>query len=133
MHEEVLRRFFEGEASAAELAHDLEGALVSDNPGLTRHPIVDMTQAFEVQPHHLVRVCDAALQGEIQVSLLEAIGFCLVSSDAFHWDGSAPEGGRVAAVVYDWSAPEINYPLTSPNIRAWRSRLRGEEARFEAL
>ena len=133
MHEDVLRQFFESEASAVELAQDLEGALVSDGPGLTRHPIVDMTDAFEVQPHHLVRVCDAILNGEIQPGLLEAIGFCLVASDAFHWDSSSPEGGRVADVVCDWSAPEINYPFTLPNIRAWRSRLLGEEARFEAI
>jgi hypothetical protein len=78
-------------------------------------------------------VCNAVLEGEIQAGFLEAIGFCLVSSDAFHWDGSSPQGGRVAEVVYDWSAPEINYPLTPPNVRAWRSRLHGEEARFEAL
>jgi hypothetical protein len=131
VHEDVLRQFFEGVASAADLARDLEGALVPDGPRVTRHPIVDMVGDFEVQPHHLVRVCDAVLDGGIQPGLLEAIGFCLVASDAFHWDGDSPEGGRVAEVVYDWSAPEINYPLTHPNVTAWRRRLLGEEARLE--
>ena len=104
MHEDVLRQFFEGGASAADLAHDLEGALVADGPSVTRHPIVDMVGAFEVQPHHLVRVCEAVLDGAIQPALLEAIGFCLVASDAFHWDSDSSDGGRVADVAYAWSA-----------------------------
>jgi hypothetical protein len=132
VHEELLRQFFEGAAPGSRLARDLEGALVPDGLQLTRHPIVDMVEDFEVQPHHLVRVCDAVLNGEIEPGLLEAIGFCLVSSDAFHWDGGSMEGERVAEVVYDWSASEINYPLTLPNVRAWRGRLLREEVRFEA-
>jgi len=132
VHEDVLRQFFEGGASAADLAHDLEGALVADGPSVTRHPIVDMVGAFEVQPHHLVRVCEAVLDGAIQPALLEAIGFCLVASDAFHWDSDSSDGGRVADVAYAWSAPEINYPLTHPNVGAWRRRLLGEEVSFEA-
>src|SRR6266850_231968 len=100
MHEDVLRTFFKGEASAAALARDLEGALVLDGPSMTRHPIVDMVGDFEVRPHHL--------------------GFCLVASDAFHWNGDSPEGGRVAEVAHDWASPEINYPLTVSNVAAWR-------------
>jgi hypothetical protein len=65
VHADVLRQFFEGVASPAELAHDLEGAVVSDSPGVTRHPIV-VVGAFEVQPHHLVRVCDAAFASSPQ-------------------------------------------------------------------
>ncbi len=131
MHEEVLRRFFEGAAETTDLTRDLHGALVPDGSGVTRHPIVDMAEQFEVRPTHLVKVCDAVLGGSVQIELLEAIGFCLVASDAFHWDTDSPEGERVAEVAYDWSAPEINYPLTLPNVVAWRRRLLGEGARFE--
>jgi hypothetical protein len=131
MREEILRRFFEGAAEATDLARDLQGALAPDGPGMTRHPIVDMAEEFEVRPIHLVKVCDAVLDGSVQAELLEAIGFCLVASDTFHWDTDSPAGERVADVACDWSAPEINYPLTLPNVAAWRRRLLGEEARFE--
>jgi hypothetical protein len=90
-----------------------------------------MAEEFEVRSTHLVKVCDAILDGSVHAELLEAIGFCLVASDAFHWDTVSPDGERVADVAYDWSAPEINYPLTLPNVAAWRRRLLGEEARFE--
>ena len=132
MHEDVLRQFLEGRASTADLAGDLQGALASDGPEMTRHAIVDMVGTFEVQPHHLVRVCDAVLDGAIPLSFLQAIGFCVVTSAAFHWDGDSPEGDRVANVAYDWSAPEINYPLTQRNVAAWRRRLLGEEVSMEA-
>jgi|SRR5262250_2149487 len=131
MHEEILRSFFEGVVEEPLLARDLDGALVRDGSRVTRHPIVDMAEAFEVLAAHLVRVCNAVLRGSLQVELLEAIGFCLAASDAFHWDSSSPEGERVAAVVYEWSAPEINNPLTLTNVAAWRRRLLGEEPRFE--
>ena len=72
------------------------------------------------------------LDGAIQLALLEAIGFCVVASDAFHWGVGSPEGDRVSAVAYEWSAPEANYPLTHPNVGAWRRRLLGEEATFGA-
>ena len=131
MHEEVLRRFFEGVADPSDLARDLHGALVPDGPDVTRHPIVDMVEEFEVQPCHLVKVCDAVLDGSVSVDSLEAIGFCLVASDAFLWDSNSPGGERVADVAHDWSAPEVNYPLTLTNVAAWRRCLLGEEACFE--
>ena len=131
MHEDVLRTFLEGEASAAALARDLEGALVPDGPSVTRHPIVDMVGDFEVRPHHLIRVCDAVLGGAVKPGLLEAIGFCLVASDAFHWNRDSPEGGRVAEVAHDWASPEINYPLTAANVATWRRRLLGEDVSLE--
>lgn len=71
------------------------------------------------------------LDDAVQPEFLEAIGFCLVASDAFHWNTDSPEGARVADVAIDWSAPDSNYPLTHTNVAAWRRRLLGEEARFE--
>jgi len=84
VQEDVLRRFFKGEIGTATLAVDLAGALVPKGEETTFHPIKDMDVEFEVQPEHLVRVCDAVLSGGLQPEHLKATGFCLVTSDHFH-------------------------------------------------
>jgi hypothetical protein len=45
-----------------------------------------MTEAFEVHPHHLVRVCDTVLGGGIQRGSLEASAFAL--SRQMHFTGT---------------------------------------------
>lgn len=130
MHEQVLREYFSGSTSAAELRRDLEGALVRTSAHVTRHPIVDMSDDFEVRPEHLIRVCDAVLAGELAPDALAAIGFCLVASDCFFWDGDTPEDERVANAAYDWSAPEVNYALTLTTVAKFRHRLATGESTF---
>ena len=123
MHERLLRDFFLGAASAGELSRDLQGSLAPSGHQMTRHPIVDMDEDFEVHPEHLVRLCDAVLADEVEPWMLKPVGFCLVASDRFWWDGDTEEGERVANAALDWSSPEINYPLTSAKVAKFRRRL----------
>jgi hypothetical protein len=123
MHESVLRDYFTGETDAAALRADLSGAVVATGPRSSSQHIVDMTADFELRPEHLVRLCDAVLSGELEPDDLEAIGFCLVASDHFIWDGDLPPGDVVAETVHDWSAPEINHKLTPDTVRKFRERL----------
>ena len=122
MREIVLRQFFEGNASDDELARDVAGSLKRHGNGVTVH-IERMDGEFHVQTPHLIRVCDAVLSGGLDPNDLVAIGFALQASDAFTWDGSSEDGERVAETAADWSAPEINFPLTIENVRGWRSYL----------
>src|SRR5688500_7221554 len=85
MHEEVLKQFFVGEAGSKTLADDLLGSVVEAG-GVTSHSITDMQNDFEVLPEHLMRLCDAVLNGEIDPKYLEAIGFCILASDHFEYD-----------------------------------------------
>jgi hypothetical protein len=107
---------------ARELAEDLTVSLV-EKPGITYHPIKDLHEAFEVRPRHLIRVCDAVLDGEVEAKYLAAIGFCIVASDYFRYDTDAPEGELVGETVRDWSEPRVSYPLTIENVRKFRERL----------
>jgi len=131
VHEVALKQFFEGSAPATELARDLQSAMQSTVCGSIRQPIVDMEGEFAVRSEHLVRICDAVLEGLIPPASLQAAGFCLVASDAFHLDTDSLDRELVARVVHEWSAPEINYPLTVRNVSEWRRMLCGEEARLE--
>ena len=126
--EDVLRSFFEGTTDAGQLAADLVGTITRE--GEVLHQLIeDMAGEFTVEPRHLVRVCDGFLDGHLDAEAVEAIGFCLVSSDSFEWEGDSPEGGRVAEVAHDWSAPEINFAVTEENVTQWRNYLQGAGGR----
>jgi hypothetical protein len=125
MREEILKRFFVGEVGTDVLAADLDGSMV-EGRDTTRHYIEDFEASeedFEVQPKHLVSICDAVLNGGIEAQHLRIIGFCIVGSDTFKYDTDVPEGDLVGETVLDWSAPEANYPLTIENVRKFRERL----------
>jgi hypothetical protein len=122
MHEEILRRFFQGELDAATLAEDLVGFMVT-SANITKHPIEEMSKSFQVWPEHLTLLCDAVLSGEIDPKHLQSIGFCIIASDNFEYDPDTSEGDLVDDIVSAWSVPEINYPLTAENVKKFREWL----------
>ena len=122
MHEAILCDFFTGNTDAQSLAEDLHATIDSDGM-ITRYSIVDMTGEFTVTTTHLMSVCDAILEGDIQPTVLRAIGFCLIASNAFEWDADTTDGERVAEICNHWSAPEINFPLTIENAEKWKQYL----------
>jgi hypothetical protein len=129
MREEILKQFFTGDLSAKILAEDLMGSMITKGD-MTKHPIEDMDEGFQVWPEHLIRLCDAVLRREIEPKYLQSVGFCLVASDHFEFDTDTPEGDLVGETAYDWSAPEINYPLTVANVEKFRQRLVSGEDPF---
>ncbi len=124
MREQKLRDFFEGKASAAELARDVRGS-TSTSGILSKVSIEDMAESFTVSSAMAMRLCDAVLSGDLPAADLRTIGFALRASDKFEWDGD--EDDVLAEVISDWSAPEINYPLTTENVRRFRAWLAREE------
>jgi len=122
MHEAVLKRFFLGEVSAHMLAADLDGSMI-EGRDTTRHVIEDMRGEFEVRPEHLVSVCDAVLSGAFEARYLKLIGFCIAASDNFGYNTDTAEGSLVGETILDWSAPEVNYPLTIESVHKFRERL----------
>src|SRR3954470_21051938 len=121
MREQVLRQFFEGKATAAELARDIAGSTKKTSPIFSVISVEDMDEDFTVTADMAVALCDAVLKGDLPADALHTIGFALVASDRFQWDGDKDE--VLADVVGDWSCPEINYPLTVENAQRFRSWL----------
>jgi hypothetical protein len=123
MRERVLRDFFEDKATVAELAQDVANSISQKSQKVSVVSIEDMDDEFTVTAAMLVRLCDVVLQGELEPDALHSIGFALMASDAFCWDGD--EDDVLANVIGDWSCPEVNYPLTPENVkrfRAWLTR-----------
>lgn len=123
MRESVLHDFFVGNVDDDVLNNDLSGSSQRTTANKVDVQIEDEEGEFEVLPEHLVRVCDAALLGRLDVDNLATIGFCLAASDYFTWDTDSEGGRRVAETVFDWSAPEINFALTLENIDKFKTRL----------
>jgi len=123
MRESILRDFFRRRASTSELKADLAGTLVQKSSDVSHQYVEAMESEFKVSPEHLVHLCDAVLSGDLDATELKAIGFCIVSSDHFHWEADTPMGERVAETAYDWSSPETNYRLTIETVRKFRKRL----------
>jgi hypothetical protein len=123
MKEIVLRGFFEGSVDVRALVIDLTHTV--ETAGKTSHyRIEDMDGQFQITAEHLVRLCDAILDGQLDPKALETIGFCLVASDSFHWDTDQEDGNIVAQTCFEWSEPRINYALTVDNVRKFRKRLK---------
>jgi hypothetical protein len=117
MREIVLRYFFEGYASAAELAAEARGARVREGPEqgphVYRFRVERMARDFEVSPGHLVGLLDAVASGELTVEVAHVVCDWLDGgNEHFLWDADTPDGERVANALFWLGNPEINYPLT---------------------
>ena len=126
MQAAILRKFFMGEVSVLELAADLTG----QTNGTIKHlgTFAELLEDFSVTPRHLIALCDAVLKNDLDPSLLEVVGSCMLTSDYFKWCSGTPLGNLVAVTLYNWSSPEVNYALNHDTVAKFRHRLlTGEE------
>jgi hypothetical protein len=123
MHAEILKAFFLGQATAAQLSRDLDVVWESSGTNSRRFVFQDLDNDFEVHSDHLVRVCDAVLAGEIEAPKLEGVGAALFTSDHFTWGEDGPEAERVAQTVSEWVDPEVNFDLNLETTAKFRHRL----------
>ena len=130
MHAAVLRDFFLGRVSGEELAADLAGTTERVGFDSYRHHMTDLDEDFPVVSAHLVRLCDSVIAGAVPAEALADVGFGMIASDHFLWDTDSPDGNRVGNTLYDWSSPEINFPLNTRTVAKFRHRLLTGEDTF---
>lgn len=121
MREETIAAFLVGQMDAAPLNSEALQSIRRHDEVRTAIAITDMHRPFALSRVHVIRLCDAAIEGSIEEDALNAIAFALIATDHFEW-----EDDIIAEVLADWSAPEINYPLTPATISMHRSWLAGE-------
>lgn len=124
MDETVLKDFFLGKASSADLANDLQDEIRQLGQTFQTFYVRDLVQEFRIDRMMLVKLLDAVLAGELQAAALEPIGFALYTSDRFEWE----EDDVISNVLTDWSAPQINYPLTLENMERFKRWLLATES-----
>jgi hypothetical protein len=119
MRETILRDFFLGNVTGSALAQDVAGSKKQIGPINWIVQIEDMEGELEVTRPMLVALCDAVLAQQFPTEQLSTVGFALIASDKFTWDGEDVVGG----VIHDWSCPEVNYPLTLDNVTRFKNWL----------
>lgn len=125
--ESTLRGFFLDEVTATELRERVASCV--EHLNATEHVVHlrrDLSADFPVTRSHLLKLCQSALDGDLPPDALPIIAFALHATDHFLWDSDEDE--VLAAVLSDWSAPEICYPLTTPNLKRFQRWLLGTEA-----
>ena len=130
MRAALLRDFFLGRVAGEELARDLAGTTERVGFDSYRHHMTDLEEDFAVESAHLIRLCDAVLAGAVPAEALADVGFGMIASDHFLWDTDSPEGELVGNTLYDWSGPEINFPLNAKTVAKFRHRLLTGEDTF---
>ncbi len=123
MNESILKDYFLGLIDESRLYEDLKDSVVQTSFDVITHYVNPMDVDFQVEPAHLVRLCDAVLSERFDARHLEIIGHCLVASEHFFWDEGTKPGNMIAETAYDWASPEINYPPTVGNVVKFRERL----------
>ena len=123
MKESLLQAFFNGSASAASLAEGLSDVVGRGELTAGRNLILDLGGEVGVSAGNLVQLCDAHISGDIDSDDLKAVARFIIAAQHFNCDNATPGGELVAQVLHQWSAPEINYPLTGSNITRYRAGL----------
>ena len=120
MREEELRRYFMGEASVNQLVKDISGSVVKTDDLRSEIRIADMHGSFSLQRDHVIRLCEAFLDGALTPEALNTVAFALQASDAFEWEDEV-----ISEVLSDWSAPEVNFELNAETLNMHRDWLLG--------
>ena len=133
MTEQALKDFFENKIDASTLATDLKGSQTPTGRDSTHITVGQLEEEveFSITTDHLVKLCDAVLEGYLQLIDLNTIGFSMMFSDIFVWNGEEDEGRIVSEAIFAWDNPEIDYDLTTENVRKWKHYLTTGESLFD--
>jgi hypothetical protein len=134
VREIVVQRFFEGEATAQELAADAAHAFDrhTDSAGtvFSQLKAEPSDRDSPVAARDIIKLVEATENGEISLDALDAICFCIEASDHFTWDTDTPDGERVSRSLFWLGTPEVNYPLTESVLAKVKHYLRTGEETF---
>lgn len=123
IQENTIRRFFSGEVPPEALAIETNFAVAKIGEFYSEVMIEDMDVDFKVSRIHLLMLCDAGISRRLSAKALSAVAFTVLASDRFHLDA---DDEVVVEVLYDWSAPETNYPIDANTLEMNRRWLSGE-------
>ncbi len=124
MKESILKKYFENQIPANELAEDLKDSQQKTGYDTTSVTIESIENGgFEIGKEHLMKLCELYLNEQITSKDLNTIGFALMFSDFFHWDNETKPGEIIGQVISDWDNENIGYDINRKNVELWKKYL----------
>lgn len=138
LKESDFRKYFEGIVSAEILIERIQSKGIernipetpySNNTPRTTKIIYDeqfhdlKPKEFILRRSHLIKLCDDFLMERISAWDLEDIACILYACDGFIWGNTEEERKLMADIMFNFSSPEINFPLTKDYIKKVKGTL----------
>lgn len=124
MKESILKKYFENQIPVELLAEDLKGSQQKTGYDTTSVTIDSLNNGeFKINKEHLIKLCEDYLNNQISSKDLNTIGFALMSSDFFCWDGETKSGKKIGQVISDWDNESIGYDINQKNVQLWKEYL----------
>jgi hypothetical protein len=125
MTESILKDFFENKISSELLSSDLNESIKKVSYDTSEISIVRMESKleFEVEQNHLEKILTETLNGNLTYENLKTIASGLMFSDYFTWDTDTEIGNRIATIIVELDNTEINFPISTENLKLWKEYL----------
>ncbi len=132
MRESKLKEYFEDSFTAELLSEDLKDSQKKTGYDVTTVNIDSIIVGeFEIKREHLVKLCNDTIDGRLQLSDLNTIGFALMTSEFFYWNEETEDGKIIEAVIFDWDNPEMEHDLIIKNVALWKEYLLTGNYKFD--
>lgn len=132
MTEQKLKEYFESNLTADQLALDLKYSQQKTGYDTTTIYIDNIKEGeFEISIEHIIKLLDDTISNKLRPIDLNTIGFALMTSDYFIWNGESETGERISNVIFEIDNPEIGFDLTIKNIQLWKEYLLTGEYRLD--
>jgi hypothetical protein len=124
MNESTIAAFLAGDIDADRLALEVRNSEREVDPITTAVTVSEMKSEFAITRTMALQLCDAVSNGTLRGEVLRTVAFVIISSDHLTWG----EDEVLGEIIWDWSCPEVNYPLTPENMARCRKWLTGTES-----
>tara|TARA_R100000353_G_scaffold172321_1_gene137373 strand:+ start:23 stop:430 length:408 start_codon:yes stop_codon:yes gene_type:complete len=125
MTESILKEYFENRISSELLSSDLNGSIKKVTYDTSEISIERMNSnsEFEVEQKHVEKILTETLNGNLTYENLKTIASGLMFSDYFTWDSDTEIGNRIATIIVELDDTEINFPISTENLKLWKEYL----------
>jgi hypothetical protein len=118
MTESALKNFFDENISLEELRNDLKGTIKQSGNNVLSYSVDTLSGTYKIRETHILKLCEAAINENLDSIELDVLSFALIGSDFFEWDSE-----RISETLADWNNQDINYPITKKNLELWKQFL----------
>ena len=125
MTESILKEYFKNKISSELLSADLNRSITKMTYDTSQIRVVAMESdsKFEVEQNHLNKILNDTLNGNLTFDNLKTIASGLMFSEYFTWDSDTEIGNRIATIIIELDNTEINFPITTENLKLWKEYL----------